>query len=567
VSAEVGSAESGPTRRRRFAGPRSSLVLIAGAAALVVLAIVTALRREGDVPTQLGTTVDRVDPLDNEAPLGDGRLWFVADGGLPIEASSPRRTNGSPIGRSTVLHLHNPGEESAAVLVRFYRSTGAPTGISLDVDAGKLVQLDLTTRDDVPVEEPYWIVVQANAPIFAQAELADHRPWDPVPDALSMVMPQPGAMDARDLAWIYPDGFQGGTESWHEDETLTLLNPWPVDANVTITYRFRDGRRPKAQQVVAPAERVVAFGVGRTPDGDDAFEVSGDFAVLVTADRPVASQKTRRARWRGEPHVSAALALTPIPLAVAERTREWHYAGGWTRDLGLLPRDDYTIRTWQLLFTHGLRTSGDVEVQVAWHTAREGASGDTPIRVPAERSDLQWLHNEPWLERLGLDAPWALVMRTEHPVAPSATSAEFGPWSQGLPGAMAAATLVPGPLGSGHRRWWMGVVRHGGHDDRPADWDAAWQLFNPAAVATRATLRFGGLPGGALVQAVDVPAGGVVRVTGDDVTGLPPGEPFVVVVEATHPVVAHTWLRVAARGVAGTRAMTSLAGLPAARVP
>ena len=364
---------------------------------------------------------------------------------------------------------------------------------------------------------------------------------------------------------MYPDGFQGGTESWYEQELVTILNPGQRDARVRLTFRFRDGRSPLQMDVVVPAERAVPVRVwtlfGVTGDAATPPRVSGDYAMLLESDTPVASQQTRFARWRGEQHVSGSRPFAPV-RAVQGETREWYLPGGWVRSLGVLPREDYTSFTWHLLFTHNLHPRSEARFTVTIHDAAGRARRGDTLAVAGAQSDLQWLHNAPWRGGLvPVDEPWAAVIRTDGQLIPDVTLAEFDAWSQALPGAMAATALVPGPL-TDEREWWLGTFTHGAAESGGAEWTAAWQVFNPGQTEARVALRFLGLPVGPLEYSVTVAPGGVARVTGDQVRGLPSARPFVVRANADRPFTAQGWLRVAAQGVPGTRAMASGVGVP-----
>ena len=129
-----------------------------------------------------------------------------------------------------------------------------------------------------------------------------------------------------------------------------------------------------------------------------------------------------------------------------------------------------------------------------------------------------------------------------------------------MPGAMGASNLVS-DVHARRREAWLGVSYHGGSDDQPTDWSAAWQLLNPGRTPIRGTLVFhvdGAKP---ISHEVVVAAGAVARVRGDAVPGLPAGRPFVVMATADHPFAAHAWLRAYARGVTTIRALSSSAGV------
>lgn len=541
---------------------RAALVLSVLAAVAALWAVTQGLRRGSE---RRGVPVTDLQPLDALARSGSGRLWFVGEADLRSSLPpSVRRADGRAPDVSASLFVWNTGRDTARVVVRVYTSAAPPAGTVFEAAGHGLLAIDLAGRPDVPRDQPFWIAVDSDRPVFPQLRVAGHRPWDRVPDTLAMVLPQPGPLGPDDTAWIYPDGFQGGIESWGEEETITLLNPGTTEARAQLTYRFRDGRPSRVQSVVVPPERVSTVEVWRAfgeREGDEPV-VTGDYAVLVSADRPLVSQQTRRARWRGESHVSGLRPLVPIRVAAADRAREWYYPGGWVRPLPVLPRDDYADHTWHLLFSHNLDEQSAHRLILRVHDAAGTVREADPVRVPPARSDLQWLHAAPWRgAQVPTDAPWAAVLQADGPIAPDVTIAEFDAWSQAMPGAMGATALVPGPL-SGASEWWLGLAEHGGDDDRPADWRAAWQVFNPGDRAIDVTLHLLGLPAGPLQHRVTVGPGAVSRVTGEEIRGIPAGVPFLVRAVGSGSFVAQSWLRVSTRGVPGTRALVSAVGLP-----
>jgi len=490
-----------------------------------------------------------------------GRQWFVGEGYLP-SAPTPLgscRDEGPAAGQSSHLHVFNPSHGVATVTVSVYRVTGPPSSFRLAVAPNALITVDLMTRREVPRNEVFWIALDADQPVFPQIVRSGHRPWDPVPETLEMVMPQLGPADATFTEWVYPDGFQGGANGWIETETISLLNPTPETGLATLTFLFRNGRRPRTHDVVLPATRVVNVDLSQLFAAGDPVSppvVSHDFATRIVSDVPIVSQQTRRARWRGTTFTVGSKTGAPIRASESRRAREWYYGGGWIRRLDVLPRDQFD-HTWQLLFSYSLDPQGS-DVRVQAYPSTGGADAQTYALRPGQ-SDLQRLHEEPWRARLGVGAAWGLKLTSPGPLAATVTTGENEPWSQGLAGAMSAAPLVPGPLAA---EWWMGVSRHGGADDEPVEWLAAWQFFNPGASPVRVTARFHGVRPSPIERTVVVAPGAVVRVSGDEVPGLATGQPMVVSAVGDGPFLAHAWLRVGARGVPVTRALASSAGVP-----
>ncbi len=548
------------SEHRRSAAPALLLVLVVGLMTLILYQRRSAVNPSVGLP---GPNAGQA-PTASAPPVA-GRQWYVGDGYL-ASAATPlgRRQDEVAAGQSSQLHVFNPGPEVAQVRVGVYRVTGAPSSFRIAVAPEALVTVDLMSRREIPRNEAFWIAIESDRPVFPQLAHSDHRPWDPVPETLEMAMPQPGPADATFTEWVYPDGFQGGTGSWVETETISLLNPGAATGGATLTFLFRDGRRPLTHHVVLGAARVVAVDLGHLFAAGDPHSppvVSHDYATRVVSDVPIVSQQTRRARWRGTAFAVGSKTGAPIRASESRRAREWYYGGGWIRRLGVLPRNQHD-HTWQLLFSYGLdSTASDVQVQAYPNI---GSPDRHTYALRPGQADLQWLHEEPWRARLGVDAAWGLRLTSPGALAANVTTAEYEPWSQGLPGAMSSTALVPGPLAT---EWWMGVSRHGGSDDEPVEWMAAWQFFNPGTAPVRVTVRFHGARPALLERSVVVGPSAVVRVSGDDVPELAQGQPVVVSAVGDGPFLAHAWLRVGARGVPVTRALASAAGVPISMGP
>lgn len=525
-------------------------MLLACAAAVAVLVAFVA-------PADRTAAVDLASSPGGAAHAG--LRWFVGDGYfLSSIDSDAQPADGPPADWASSLHLVNPGTQPAHVALTIYRQRSVPTRSAVEVAPGQLYSIDLARRRDVPRGEPFWVAVDADQPVFPQMVHQTFRPWDVVPEGIAVVPPQAAPLDDSHTTWIYPDAFQGGTARWLEQETITLLNPSAEGAEAQLTFQFRDGRPARAHVVALAPQRVTLVDLAALfpEDGTPlAPALSGDFSISITATRPVVTQQTRRLYWRGRREITSLTTRAPLRRADVIDAGEWYYAGGWTRDLDILPRDGQTDRTWHLLFTYPLdgRARG-LEVQPA--------NGGAPVHLPivSGRSDLQWLHLAPWRETFAGEAPWGFSLRADGPVAPAVTTAEFEPWSQAMPGAMGAGNLVS-DVAARRQESWLGVAYHGGADDRPTEWLSAWQLYNPGAAAFHGTLYFHTDDGGRLEHPVIVAPGRVTRVTGDAVRGLPMGRPFVVQAVADRPFAAHAWLRARARGVPTVRAMSSTAGV------
>jgi hypothetical protein len=495
-------------------------------------------------------------------PIAAGLHWFVGDGLFASAADSRGASvETTPVTWRSDLHVLNPGDTAAHVDIVIYRTTAAPSRSTVEVPAGAVYTVDLGRRRDVPQHEAFWVGVDADRPVFPQLVHQNYRPWDLVPEGLAVVPPQTAPLAAPANHWIYPDAFQGGTARWIEHETISLLNPGASAVRAQLRFSFRDGRGSRSHEVDVGPSRVAAVELATLfpDDGSPANPaLSGDFSIEITASHPIVSQQTRRAYWRGKSELTSLSVRVPLRRDDVLSAREWYYAGGWVRDLDILPRDGQTDRTWQLLFTYAL----DGRARAARLQTMRGGQHVNPAQVALVpgRSDLQWLHLPPWHAQRADGTPWGLRLVSEGAIAPAVTVAEYEPWSQAMPGAMGSANLVS-DVQAGRREAWLGVAYHGGSDDQPTDWSAAWQLLNPGRTPIRSVLTFHADGAAPIAHEVTVAPGAVARVTGDAVPGLPKGRPFVVVATADQPFAAHAWLRAQARGVPTIRALSSSAGV------
>lgn len=496
-----------------------------------------------------------------------GTLWYVADGliwdNLPVNY---RPASGRPLECSSTLAVYNPQTQPAQVTATFYHTDRAPTAITFSVAPGALHTVELATLPEIPHNQSFWIVVEADVPVYPQARHEDYTYWDPAPDALIAVTPYPGPLE-DETAWVYPDCYQGGPKSWYERETLTILNPGPEPVKARIRYLLRGREGGGEEEIEIPAQRVAQLDVWeRTPKllgskNGPAIRPQGDYAVRIDATGPVVTQTTRRARWTGRPSIVGVRSTMGVPLRAAMPDR-WYYPGGAIVDYGVLPRDANCDVTWNLLFTHNLSETDVTHATVTFHAPDGTASVADPLTIPPLKSDLEWLHLKPWLgKHTEVGQPFAMTVVGETPVIPEVTCAEFEMWSSVCPGAMSAVNFYPGPLDA-ERTWWLGVGPAGGADDRPAEWRQSVHLFNPGAAAVTVTLACLGLAEGSPGKTVTLGPGAVARIEASEIEGLPIGEPFVVRAQGDGPFCAQIFLRTFTRGLAPVRGLCSSTGVP-----
>lgn len=499
-----------------------------------------------------------------------GTLWYVSDGFIWDDLPASYRTeSGRPLECSSKLFVFNPQDKTARVKARFYQVDRPPPGIERSVGPGKIEAMELATLGEVPHKQSFWIAVTSDVPVLPQARHEDYTFWDPVPDALVSVAPYPGPLE-DETTWIFPDCYQSSGKPWYELETLTILNPNQQSVKARIRWLLRGRDLGGEEEIEIPGERVISLEVMEryprllgTKNGPP-VRVAGDYAVRIDATGPVVAQSTRRARWAGRPSIVGARSTMGFPLRGRGHDL-WYYPGGAILDRGVLPRGSNSDVSWNLLFTHNPDERQKARATVTFHRGDGSSTRSEPLEIPPQKSDLQWLHLEPWLgKHTFLHKPWAMTVSADRPVVPEVTNAEYEMWSQGCPSAMTAVNFYPGPL-KDERTWWLGIGQAGGADDINTEWSQAYQLFNPGREKTaHVTLSFLDLgePGSKLSRAVEIRPGAVVRVESKEIVGLPLGRPFVVRADGDVPFCPQVFARTFTRGLPYTRAMYSFIGIP-----
>ena len=503
-----------------------------------------------------------------------GTQWYVSDGYIWDDHHvSLRRESGGPRECSSKLFIYNPQSKPARARVRIFTIDRGPSSFEVQVGPGKVEEVELAAREEVPHRQSFWIAIESDLPVLPQARHEDYTFWDPVPDAMVAVTPYPGPLK-DETSWIFPDCFQGGARSWHERETLSILNPGKEKVSVKVRYLIRNRDLGGEEEITIPAERVAMLEVWeRGPkllgsENGPAVRVEGDYAVRIDASGPVIAQTTRRARWRGFAPVIGSRSTIGFPLR-GESYDLWYYPGGNIVDRGILPRakeSEHPLgqcdNMWNLLFVNNLEEAKTAKVRATFHKVDGSSSVSDPLPIKPLKSILECLHGKPWLgAHTKTSEPFAITVASDGPVAAEVCCAEFEMWSQVCPGAMTAVNLYPGPL-TDERTWWLGIGHAGGADDVNLEWEQTYCLFNPGAKAARVTLRFLGLAGGEVTHALTLGPGAVAHVRSSEIGGLPMGEAFAVRAEGDQPFCAQVIGRSFTRGLAHTRGIYSFMGVP-----
>jgi hypothetical protein len=490
-----------------------------------------------------------------------GTLWYVGDGmisGRPQAAESAVPRAGSS---STKLFVFNPGMDDASVRLRFYDLDGPPRTIEMSVGARRILTAELEALDAVPRDRPFWIALESSTPVVPQLRHDNYAGGDGVPEAIVAVAPYPGPLD--ETTWLYPDGFQGGTERWYENETITLLNPGEQAVRARLHYVLRESGVEAEEEIEVPAERVAVLNTWERrptrvgPWGGE-VEISGDYATRIEASGPIITQQTRRARWRGRDEVTGARAVMGVPLRGGGH-RLWYLPGG-----EFVPRGVHAGEpSWNLLFTHNLDRSWRARVSVGFHTAIGNVGDALRVHVGAQRSELQWLNRVPSLAVPSAGGgAFALTLTSDRPIVAELTAAEFEPDGSACPGAMSAVNLYPGPLRN-ERTWWLGIAETGEREASATSWLQSYFLFNPAREAARVRLTIFDDAGRTMNPGpIVIAPGAVARLTSSQIAGLPAHRPLAVRADGDAPFAVLVNVRAFRRGAPYTRAMYAMLGLP-----
>lgn len=198
----------------------------------------------------------------------DLRPLGPSDDGAPIAASSGAWfcPHGGGAEWRTVLTLANPGSDSVAVRVTTFSESGRPRRSDLEVPAGasRQVVVDAPAREGGSMVEYFggWIA----------AGWVSRAGGDERGIAAEPCLPETSAV------WYLPDA----STVEDEDDAVVLLNPFSVDAVVTLTL-LTPGREPTRTEaltnVIVPARTARTVRLGRTLLGEAAVSAIVDVSV------------------------------------------------------------------------------------------------------------------------------------------------------------------------------------------------------------------------------------------------------------------------------------------------
>jgi hypothetical protein len=172
--------------------------------------------------------------------------WYSCDG-LITDRHNGKEMEGHPMASAGYISVFNPSSvETAEVTTTFYHQNVEPTYYSLKVPSQRTEVVEVHNIETSGERNKYYgLKVEGNIPIVAQHATYEYEAWNKVPEAMISVVMFPGPL-TDETEWYFPDSWMGGGEnmSWYERETMTILNPNPEDAEVTVTF-YLDGKTGK----------------------------------------------------------------------------------------------------------------------------------------------------------------------------------------------------------------------------------------------------------------------------------------------------------------------------------
>ncbi len=244
--------------------------------------------------------------------------------------------------------------------------------------------------------------------------------------------------------------------------------------------------------------------------------------------------------------------------------REWYYPGGYIYAVGNQPPRDrlWSHDGWELFFVFNPDEAREARVAARFYY-EDATPRDAAWTLPPASSVLYGLFRPEFDELTrGGNVPFGVRLRSDLPVYPHVTRAEYEPWSAQTPGAMFGVPPYPGPL-SDETSWYYadGLVLDS--PDGPLVEQEWISILNPGGEATPVTITFF-LPDGPVDHRLDVGAERVALVRVEALDGVvPKGVPYGVRVRAAHPVVVQQVRRGLERGgYPSTRAIFGTLAIP-----
>lgn len=230
--------------------------------------------------------------------------WYYAEGKLMDNRGGKKIDNHWDSG--DWLCLLNSSSEKAHVTITVFYEKLPPREHTLTIAPQRCKQQPLHAIPGLlELNAQYGVRVRSDVPIVAQETRGEYEPDDPVTNAMGSVVLQPGPLTDKDKELYYVDGIILAGGILEESEWLSVLNPNPVDANITLTI-YHGQKEPSSYEFTVSAERV------RCVKMDDLSVVPKNelFSVKINSSVPVVAEEVRRAYEKG--HDTCARSLFTV---------------------------------------------------------------------------------------------------------------------------------------------------------------------------------------------------------------------------------------------------------------
>jgi len=337
--------------------------------------------------------------------------------------------------------------------------------------------------------------------------------------------------------------------SWYERETMTILNPNPTDAEVTVTF-YLDGKTG-TEKFTIHGQRVYPlwlFNVEHLGLANGKRSMSQS-SMRVTSDLPIVVQKTRKAYLQFDPTTQGMWTSIGIPAhpenSARETYTEWWYPGGYVQDIGNYPKDDDDQLGWDLYFMFNPSADKVANVDTTFYYESDDPK-HLEVKVEPLKHSLLWLHREQYREYTGRNQPYGVRISSDIPVFPHWTRGEYESWGEHCPTAMFGVVPYRGPL-KDETKWYYadGFVQD---DETHPLIQTEWiSILNPNDKRSDVTLIIY-TKSGLVDHQTEVDSQSVKLIKLEELEIVPKGQRYGVCVESTLPVVVQQTRRSLVKG-------------------
>jgi len=227
----------------------------------------------------------------------DGTQWAANEGGVLSPSTTWYLAEGSTYGGfESYVCVQNPSEQSAQVEIAYTTPGASHAGPAVSVDP--VSSLEIPIKDTLTDYSSIGVVVTSDQPVVAQLSTY----WN---GGASYTSTHGASQPAN--TWYVAEGStssMSGFETW-----ITVQNPTPSPADVSVTY-IADGQQiPGPQYTVAPMTHDTFNTAGTLPD-------QSNFAAMITSDQPIVAVQSMR--WDGHQGFDST---TGVP----QSQQTWHF--------------------------------------------------------------------------------------------------------------------------------------------------------------------------------------------------------------------------------------------------